>query len=327
MAEVRRYRAWCFTHNNYTPEEEEGWKRMNEEGKISYIIFQKELAPTTGTPHLQGFLYFRNPQTAKAVKKMQPKAVHWEACWASAKANKKYCTKLRTSEGKPIFEWGRFPKQGERTDIHKLKAMVKEGATMDELIEASTSYQSLRTAELLMKYQRPPQAEKKEVIWLWGETGTGKTKSAMEMAGEDYWISSGTLKWWDGYCGQKAVIIDDFRGDMCPLHTLLRILDRYPYRVETKGGSQWLRAKKIIITSCASPEQAYWQCTREKIGQLTRRITHTEELVGESEPEIEPVLKTSEHRGRRVILGRRPSEGKIWDKFQRRISVKMRPSA
>ena len=78
------------------------------------------------------------------------------------------------------------------------------------------------------------------------------------------------LKFWDGYYGQKYVIIDDFRKDFCTFHELLRILDRYPYRVHIKGSSLYLEATTIIITSCFGPEEVYE--TREDLQQLMRRI-------------------------------------------------------
>jgi len=79
-----------------------------------------------------------------------------------------------------------------------------------------------------------------------------------------------TNKWWEGYDAHENVIIDDMRGDFCKFHELLRMLDRYAYRIETKGGSRQFRAKTIIITSCYSPTEMF--DTREDIQQLLRRI-------------------------------------------------------
>ena len=68
------------------------------------------------------------------------------------------------------------------------------------------------------------------------------------------------------------------RRDFCKYHQLLKILDRYEYRVETKGGSRQLRARKIAITAPYPPEEMYE--TREDINQLLRRIDRII-LVGE----------------------------------------------
>ena len=66
------------------------------------------------------------------------------------------------------------------------------------------------------------------------------------------------------------MLIDDFRKDFCKFHVLLRILDRYEFRVEVKGSSRQLRAKKIAITCPFHPRLVYE--TREDVGQLIRRI-------------------------------------------------------
>ena len=46
--------------------------------------------------------------------------------------------------------------------------------------------------------------------WVWGETGTGKTRRAVDDAKSmgSYFIKSNN-KWWDGYTDQKTVILDE----------------------------------------------------------------------------------------------------------------------
>lgn len=69
------------------------------------------------------------------------------------------------------------------------------------------------------------------------------------------------------------MVIDDFRADFCKFHVLLRLLDKYPYVVEVKGGSrQWL-AEEIFITAPMHPRDAYAHRSDEDIKQLLRRIT------------------------------------------------------
>ena len=81
-----------------------------------------------------------------------------------------------------------------------------------------------------------------------------------------------TGKWWEGYDGQEVVIINDYRKDFCKFHELLNLLDRYPYRVECKGGSRQFTSKTIVITTPLSPEETWENRTSEDLGQLLRRI-------------------------------------------------------
>jgi len=79
-----------------------------------------------------------------------------------------------------------------------------------------------------------------------------------------------TGEWWEGYDAHEEVIIDDMRKDFLKFHHLLKLFDRYPYRVQFKGGSRQFLAKTIIVTTCYSPEEMF--NNREDIQQLLRRI-------------------------------------------------------
>lgn len=56
----KKGRHWCFTINNYTEETEQLLGDLGESDQVSYLVFGREVAPTTGTPHLQGFISFVN---------------------------------------------------------------------------------------------------------------------------------------------------------------------------------------------------------------------------------------------------------------------------
>lgn len=57
-------------------------------------------------------------------------------------------------------------------------------------------------------------------------------------------------KWWDGYRGQKHVIMDDVGLDHKCLGQHLKIWsDHYACVLETKGGAQASNYEKFIVTS------------------------------------------------------------------------------
>ena len=60
---------------------------------------------------------------------------------------------------------------------------------------------------------------------------------------------------------------------MCTFSELLRLLDRYPMQVETKGGSVAFNSPLIIITAPQSPMDMWSGRTQEDLQQLLRRIT------------------------------------------------------
>lgn len=108
----------------------------------------------------------------------------------------------------------------------------------------------------------------------WGATGTGKSRKAWDDGGMDAYCKDPRTKFWDGYCDQKHVVIDEFRGGIDVAH-LLRWLDRYPVRVEIKGSSRPLVAETIWITSNLSPDDWYPDIDAETLSALRRRLTVT----------------------------------------------------
>lgn len=86
-----RSRGWCWTLPNYKDEDYEKMKDFGHSCTLKFII-GKEIAPTTGTPHLQGYFYFKNPQTFDRMKKVCANA-HWERSKGSPEANYEYCKK------------------------------------------------------------------------------------------------------------------------------------------------------------------------------------------------------------------------------------------
>ena len=60
----------------------------------------------------------------------------------------------------------------------------------------------------------------------------------------------------DNYAHQDAVCLDEFYGWL-QWDVLLRLADRYPLLVETKGGQIQFSSKKLIFTSNTEPTKWY----------------------------------------------------------------------
>jgi len=271
---LRKGRAFCFTLNNYTPEDEAELKANTD---FTYIIYGHEVAPTTNTPHLQGYVQFAKQVSPSFVKKINKK-IHWITANGNVEQNKKYCSK-----GTDIFEKDEASYQGKRTDIVEIRKKMIEGKPMIEIIAEQQTYQAIRLVEKLYEY-KPLSAEykKKEVYWLYGETGTGKTRHAIERikeSGKDYWRSNiGGGQWFNGYAGQPIALLDEVRAGEWKYSTMLQILDGYELRCPTKGGFTIWNPEIVYITSPKNPEDTYagqLQFGDGHIDQLKRRITET----------------------------------------------------
>lgn len=262
---MERIRNWCFTLNNYTEDEVTSVETVLENAE--YGIFGKEVGEQ-GTPHLQGFVRFRNAKTFSAVKRMFPERTHFERARGTDLQNKQYCSKQGDYK-----EWGTLSGQGKRTDLQDMRKIIEATGSIRKVIEEATSIQAVRCAETLAKYIEPSRTEPPTVYWYYGSTGTGKTRTAVEEARTlPTWISQDGLQWFDGYDGEEHAVIDDFRAAHCTFSFLLRLLDRYPFRVPFKGGFRQWRANKIWITSPNAPRESF-QVYGEEMEQLLRRIS------------------------------------------------------
>lgn len=261
-----KHRAYSFTLNNYTVEDITSLKEI----KYKYIILGDEIGKS-GTPHLQGYIVFSSPISFNSIKKQIPKA-HIEPSIATAEQNREYCSKEKV-----LFEDGDIPKkQGKRTDIDHVRDILQTTPSMREVTLHAQSYQSVKMAEQYLKYHEKTRNWKPIVKWYWGDTGTGKSHTAFEEHPDAY-VCADTNKWWEGYDAHEHVIIDDFRKDFIKFHDLLKLLDKYPFRVECKGSSRQLLARTITITSPKPPAETY--DTQENIKQLLRRIDEIKEFV------------------------------------------------
>jgi len=92
-------RKWCFTLNNYT-ELEYGRIIGIPETEYKYLIVGRELCPTTGTPHLQGFVNWGRDVRFGAVRERlggEGSRIHIERARGTDLQNQEYCKKDNVS--------------------------------------------------------------------------------------------------------------------------------------------------------------------------------------------------------------------------------------
>lgn len=269
-------RWWMVTILNPSHDEIEALKSI----KFKYVIWQLEECPETGTPHIHACLYYTNAVVWP--KRFLPRARIDKV--RSPKLCIEYCSKEESRIDGP-WELGEKPEQGRRNDLEMAAKMYLEVGEKEFAEEEPgifvKHYKGLRELKSIsMDTHRDPN-KPPTVIWLWGLAGTGKTRTAIE-AHWDYYIKDGT-RWWDGYEHQQAIIIDDFDGEW-PYRDLLRLLDRYPYQGQVKGGYKKINSPYIYIT-CEYEPKHFW--SGNTLAQVTRRITEIR-LLGEKpceEPE------------------------------------------
>lgn len=95
--------------------------------------------------------------------------------------------KAETSIPDTFEEWGTVPidRQGERTDLALLYQMIKDGLSNYEIMEANPDYlitldRVERARQAVREQQYQDTFRKLEVAYIWGPTGTGKTRGVMK---------------------------------------------------------------------------------------------------------------------------------------------------
>lgn len=259
-----RLRNFCFTINNWTEQQFQSVFIISSK----YCVVGKEIGES-GTPHLQGYMELVNAISFDSLKKKLPTA-HIERRQGTPLQASDYCKK----DG-DFKETGEISKQGKRTDITRVVELIQDGNNNKQIAQAEPeSYfkfhkhiNAYRTAMLEPRNTDP------DVRVYWGATGTGKSFTAREIMGEEEYYVWGpeNSKWWDGYSGQKNVIMEEFRGQL-PFGYLLRLLDRYDMKVEFKGGMCEFCGTHIVITSPKHPKDWYSDYGSDRIDQLLRRI-------------------------------------------------------
>lgn len=274
-SEPYKNRHTLFTWNNYTPDDVEHVKEYIRT-QCTYGCFGLEVAPTTGTPHIQGYVRWSNKRSLEAFKKCMHGKIHYGDANGrtdgTSEQNRRYCAGLVEKKGNvmnPSFwEYGEISKQGERTDWSEAVAAIQRGDDITEVIEAQPQLlPCVRALEKFKTMMLKPKHREVNVITLIGDSGSGKTRYAYDNYPDLYSKPRGD--WWDGYTGQKTILLDDYYGYL-PYCELLRVLDRYPYQVPIKGGFVQAQWDTVIITSNKPP--GHWYKDLGLTDALRRRL-------------------------------------------------------
>lgn len=254
-------KAWCFTVNN--PVHKSLWPNGLPAG-IKYLVYQVERGEN-GTEHLQGYISFASIKRRGGVAKVtfldaEEKVVmpfataHLLRAKGNAAQNKAYCTKADTRIEGP-WELGES-KQGERTDLQEAADKLVATGDVSQVDNAIFLKYPSGCLKLAARAQ-PPRRDNLTIITLIGGTGIGKSYSVHDLYPDVYVVNMGNSGlWWDGYTGQKAVLFEEFKGQV-QLQKMLQILDPYPLRLEVKGGTVNAKFTIVFITSNYAPYEWY----------------------------------------------------------------------
>lgn len=276
-----RGRFFVFTCNNWKDSHVNTLDELVENDYFEYLIYQPEVGEEKGTPHLQGFFVTNKRQLITTVgKKLGKQFFNQPMRSPDPQQAKHYCMKpvagcqcehclKALSHGKqyygPYKEYGICPvtTQGKRSDLDEVCDMIKAGKTLDQVKEAAMStYVKYHSGfDKCIASRKPAGRWNPFVIWLHGPSTKGKSYWARNAAERKYpssvYVKTTPTPWFQGYQGEKCVILDDFRSDWFKVSEFLNLLRDLPCQVQVKGSHAYLVAETIIITTNHSPEDTY----------------------------------------------------------------------
>jgi len=268
-----RSRGYIFTLNNFSEEEVQN---LQQSQGSKYLIFGKEVGEN-GTPHLQGYIYFKNKKSFKQVKGFLGDRYHIEAQRGSCQQAIDYCKKDGDYQeiGTPPLSVKEKSERGVKRRREKNQACLN--SDLLELVENGTisinEVPVIKKAKLILQQEGDAiQTEGVRGEWYWGPPGVGKSHLARTSYPKAFIKSQN--KWWDGYKGQKEVILDDL--DTPVLGHFIKIwADKWKSDGEVKGGTVALKHEKFVVTSNYHPSDL-WKEDDVMAEAIERRfkITH-----------------------------------------------------
>ena len=234
---------------------------------VQYYCLADEIGQE-GTYHTHIFVYRKSPIRFDTLKRKFPEA-HLEVAYGSCAENRDYvaktgkweCTdKAETSVTGTFTEWGEMPdERAEKSSTAaEIIASVEAGMSTSQIIRSdpslvfkSNDIGTLRETLMADKYMEMQRVL--DVQYLYGPTGTGKTKSifdkhdAKEICRITTYKSDGTIRF-DSYHGQPVLVFEEFHGQV-QITEMLNYLDRYPLYLPARYSDRVACYTTVYITS------------------------------------------------------------------------------
>lgn len=287
-----RVKAWMLRIANPTDQQLEVLRTWND--TCEELVACRETSPDTKLDHLHVYVMFTTKKRMTAVKKLIGN-VHCEPVKMGYRSEAiNYCHKHDS-----VILYDKYQQRTQQGHIVlDTLAMMREGTSERDIITAqpSLAYRPgtvaylKRLASEEIALERFKQGFKPEVYWFFGETGTGKSRSACEMDAPEKICVIGRARkngtpWFNAYdpLVHDTIVFDDFRWDWFEFDELLRLLDyTRKHMVEIKGSSVYWIPRRIIITTCKNVEDTFTSragYVEEHIDQLVRRVDEVREYI------------------------------------------------
>ena len=260
-----------------------------------YFCLADEIG-ASGTYHTHLYLYSSAPMRFSTVKKRFLTA-HIDKAAGSSKSNRDYIRKegkwvdtdkAETRVEGTFQEFGTLPTESDEKSpkMAQLIRYVNDGLNIKEILDLDPSF-ALRIKEIDQLRQEltftayRSQNRNLQVHYLFGDSGTGKTRSifekhpAADICRITNYPARGNVNF-DAYKGQSVLVFEEFHSQI-PIAAMLNYLDIYPVMLPARYYDRVACYTTVYITSNIPLEEQYpdiQKCKLETWHAFLRRI-HT----------------------------------------------------
>lgn len=230
-------------------------------------------------PHIHIYVQFKRCVRLSTSK---THGAHIEVCKGTPQQNKDYIDNIKRfwNSNNIIDEIGEIRLLDIKSNL-AISLMEKELEEVE--IKEFKTWKEVKTIKSFTKKEiYKPNIE---VIYIYGESGVGKSKKVFEMLGDDenfdrvkfangFWIGVNQM------IPVKTCWYDDFRDSQMPAAEFINFVDYYKNQMNIKYCPSWINQyERIFITSIQSPHEIYKNLPEAKRQWVRRlKIIHMEKL-------------------------------------------------
>ena len=206
-----------------------------------------------GYEHYQVYIESENAIRGSTLKNKFPKG-HFEVRRGTVKQAYEYCSKQDTRIGEPFQNGDMSVFIKKSMKLADYLDLINRGMSVADIITSyPMSVVHAKQLETLEYYNRRELAISGDrdllVVYLWGATGVGKTHSILERHGrENVYQVSDYKNPFDGYDGQRVLVLDEFRSQL-PVSLMLKLLDPYPFELPARYRDKWAMFSHVYVVS------------------------------------------------------------------------------
>lgn len=270
----RQARKWLITINNPKEKDlshERIYEILQQLKSTMYMCMADEIGKN-GTYHTHVYICLKNGVRFSRLKNLIEEA-HFDVARGTSIENRDYVSKqgkwaddkkAETSVENTFREWGELPKeyQGKRNDITYLYELIQDGLSDYEIMQENPQYllrldKIGRARQTFIEEQYKDSFRNIYVTYLYGSTGTGKTRSVLEKFGYSNVFRITDYKHpFDNYNGQEAIIFEEFRSSL-PIQDMLTYLEGYPLELPCRYFNKFACYSTVYIITNIPLSQQY----------------------------------------------------------------------